>query len=93
MDTEKRQIAEERQFRGRVPLKPTVFGHLAGASLQQQPDPPASRLYEFNGTGMSHVPGAVPVNLYDLIPHLEETNREGRKSHSTPVIIRLFKPS
>lgn len=91
MDTENRQIAEERQFRGCIPLKPTIFRHLPGASLQQQPDPPASRLYEFNGTGMSHVPGAVPINLYDLIPHLEETNRG--KVHSIPLIIRLSKPS
>lgn len=27
---------------------------------------------------MSHVPSAVPVNLYDLIPYLEETHREER---------------
>lgn len=65
----------ERLFSGCVPLKPTIFWHLSGASLKQQPDPPASRLYEFNGAGVSHVPGAVPVNLYDLIPYLEETQR------------------
>lgn len=88
---ENRQIRVERHFRGCVPLKPTIFRHLPGASLQQQPDPPASRLDEFDGTGMSHVPSAVPINLYDLISHLEETNRG--KMHSVSVIICLFKHS
>lgn len=72
---ESRKITVERLFRGCVPLKPTIFWHLSGASLKQQPDSPASRLYEFNGAGVSHVSGAVPVNLYDLIPYLEETER------------------
>lgn len=75
-----------RPLRSCIRLKPTIFWHLSGASLQQQPDPPASRLYELNGTGMSHVPGAVPINLYDLIPHLEETNREKTQSLSVTLL-------
>lgn len=53
---------------------PTVFWHLSGSPLQQQPDPPAPRLDELDGAGVSHVPSAVPVNLYDLIPYLKEAH-------------------
>lgn len=65
--------------------EPTIFWHLPGASLQQQPDPSASCLDEFNGAGVSHVPSAVSVNLYDLISYLKETRRGKGRITVSPV--------
>lgn len=79
------QILQERESVRLVNLKPTIFWHLSCPSFQQQPDPPASRLDEFNGTGVSHVPSAVPVNLYDLIPYLEETHIEEEVDFCQPL--------
>lgn len=73
--------------------EPTIFWHLSCASLKQQSDPPASRLDEFNGTGVSHVPSAVAVNLYDLIPYLAGVGKGGgtqsiRSNYVSPVYSR-----
>lgn len=67
-----KKTTSEREGRARR-REPTIFRHLPRASFQQQPDPPAAGLDELDGASVSHVPGAVPVNLYDLIAHLQET--------------------
>lgn len=59
---------------GRVPTL-TVLRHLPRAPLQQQPDAPAPGLDQLDGSGVGHVPRALPVDLDDLVPDLDA--REG----------------
>lgn len=56
----------------------TVLRDLAGASLQQQTDPPASRLDQLDGSGVGHALGALAVDLDDLIPDLEVCDADQR---------------
>lgn len=48
----------------------TVLWHLACAPLQEKTDTPASRLDQLDGSGVGHVPGALSVDLNDLVPDL-----------------------
>lgn len=57
----------------------TVLRDLAGASLQQQTDPPASRLDQLDGSGVGHALGALAVDLDDLIPDLEGWDADERQ--------------
>lgn len=60
----------------------TVLRDLAGASLQQQTDPPASRLDQLDGSGVRHALGALAVDLDDLIPDLEVCDADQRLFHT-----------
>lgn len=61
--------------KGRVPTL-TVLRHLPRAPLQQQTDAPAPGLDQLDGSGVGHVPRALPVDLDDLVPDLDATAGE-----------------
>lgn len=67
----------------------TVLGDLPCSPLQEETNAPASGLDQLDGSGVGHVPGALSVDLDDLVPDLgvregnEVVNRERKYVCST----------
>lgn len=49
----------------------TVLWDLPRAPLQEETDTPAPRLDQLDGSAVGHVPGALSVDLNDLVPNLD----------------------
>lgn len=49
----------------------TVLWDLPCAPLQEETDTPAPRLDQLDGSAVGHVPGALSVDLDDLVPDLD----------------------
>lgn len=68
--------------RGQRGSIPTVLWDLPGAPLQEETDTPAPGLDELDGSGVGHVPGALSIDLDDLVANLdvrERYKREGKR--------------